>query len=95
MIRFIDLRGQVFLDDTTPHFAFFDTIPDQFVEIAGAQEWFSIEDLQTDMDLEGADTPTWFIDALNRIFGTPHQNWQARFLRLIPPGYFGDSDAHS
>ena len=88
MIRFIDLRGQIFLDDTTPHFAFFDTIPDQFVVIAGAQAWHSIQDLQEDMDLEGRDTPKWLISGLDRIFGLRYKSWQARFLRLIPADYF-------
>ena len=38
MIRFIDLTGQIFLDDDR-YFAWFDTVTDTFVNVNGSQFW--------------------------------------------------------
>ena len=47
MIRFIDLRGQIFLDDPSPYFAFYDTVHDRFLmDVDGAQAWESFEEFK-------------------------------------------------
>ncbi|ROH98267.1 hypothetical protein EGI16_21560 [Chryseobacterium sp. G0240] len=48
MIRFIDLTGQIYLDDEEKSFAFFDTITDKFCEFSGNQYWDNIEDFKND-----------------------------------------------
>jgi len=49
MIRFVDLTGQILLDDDEPQFAFFNTIPDMFVEVDGVQNWHSWTEFQSDV----------------------------------------------
>ncbi len=54
MIRFVDLTGQIGLDDEGD-FAFFDTTTDRFVEMPtdGCQHWATIEDFENDAKAEG------------------------------------------
>ena len=48
MKRFIDLRGQILDpfgdDEKIPHFAFYCTIVDQFLDLHGIQDWRSKRD---------------------------------------------------
>ena len=52
MMRFIDLRGQYFLDDDEPKekqtkiFAYLDTITDQFLIYDGNSIWHSFKDFE-------------------------------------------------
>jgi len=48
MIRFIDLKDQIIQD--THEFAFYNTIPDIFVNIAGNYTWDCIECLREDLN---------------------------------------------
>lgn len=48
MIRFIDLTGQIYLDDVKKSFAFFDTTTDKFLEFSGNQYWDNEEDFKND-----------------------------------------------
>lgn len=48
MIRFIDLTGQIYLDDEEKSFAFFDTVRDKFCEFSGCQHWDSIDEFKDD-----------------------------------------------
>lgn len=48
MLRFIDLTGQIYLDDEEKSFAFFDTVRDKFCEFSGCQQWDSIEEFKND-----------------------------------------------
>jgi hypothetical protein len=54
VIRFIDLGKQIALDETDPswprQFAFFNTIPDQFVKVNGYVVFDSLADLLTEID---------------------------------------------
>ncbi len=47
MIRFIDLTGQIYLDEDEESpikvFAFFDTVTDKFLSFSGFEKWESIE----------------------------------------------------
>ena len=89
MIRFIDLRGQIFLDTTTPHFAYFDTVTDTFCQIGARQQWSSLEDLKHDMDIEDTPESKAMNAELERIWGDPEPyDWRARYFSLIPEGYF-------
>ena len=95
MIRFIDLRGQVFLDSPMPHFAYFDTVTDTFCQIGPRQEWSSLEDLKRDMDLEESPEGKALNKELERIWAEtgpqppdPPHDWRARYFNLIPDGYF-------
>jgi hypothetical protein len=49
MIRFINLTGQIFIDDPEPHFAWFDTITSEFKIFNGSQEWNSWEAFEQDL----------------------------------------------
>ena len=49
MIRFIDLRGQIYFDDdykNSPCFAFFDTIVDRFMTFGDTQTWYGWEEFR-------------------------------------------------
>ena len=68
MIRFIDLRGQIFdvlsqREEQDPQFAFYNTVSDVFVDVNGTQTWDSFEsfeeDCRYDINKNGAD---WDID---------------------------------
>lgn len=48
MIRFIDLTGQIYLDDEEKSFAFFDTVTDKFCMFSGNQYWDNVEDFKND-----------------------------------------------
>ena len=50
MIRFIDLTGQIYLDEEQVSFAFFDTVRDKFCEFNGCQRWDSLKELMDDFD---------------------------------------------
>jgi hypothetical protein len=63
MIRFIDLRGQIDdaeddageslpIDQQRPHFAFYDTITNSFVEVNGSQDWRSKHAFASDFKIE-------------------------------------------
>lgn len=74
MIRFINLTGQIHLDNDL-EFAWYDTIKSEFVEISGCQTWDSWEEFKTDLVMymvEGR-TPEKMQDEM-----------LARFLRLFP-----------
>lgn len=55
MIRFIDLRGQILPGDNSCHFAFFDTIPDQFINLDGYEDWTSWESFAENWENEKQD----------------------------------------
>ena len=48
MIRFINLTGQIFIDDE-PHFAWFDTITDEFMEFNDSQDWHTWDEFVDDL----------------------------------------------
>jgi|GEM_PF-2334607 len=48
MIRFIDLTGQIYLDDNEGSFAFYDTVRDKFYEFSGCQLWDTIDEFKND-----------------------------------------------
>lgn len=56
MIRFIDLGKQIAVDETDPawprQFAFFDTIPDQFIKIEGYVIFDSLADLIEKIEMD-------------------------------------------
>ena len=64
MIRFIDIRNQ----GTGSRFAFWSTVTDQFLEIAGEMAWESLDDLaeivtpDVDFDRLKALCPGWVND---------------------------------
>jgi len=54
MIRFINLTGQIYVvppDDSDPHFAWFDTITDGFMEFNDSQEWHTWNDFVDDLTI--------------------------------------------
>lgn len=61
MIRFIDLGRQIAVDETDPawprQFAFFDTIPDQFIKIEGYVVFDSLADLIEKIELDESLSP--------------------------------------
>ena len=48
MIRFINLTGQILSQDK-PHFAWFDTVRDRFMEFYGNQEWNTWKEFEQDL----------------------------------------------
>ncbi|KKK86887.1 hypothetical protein LCGC14_2758710, partial [marine sediment metagenome] len=48
MIRFINLTGQIFIDDE-PNFAWYDTIIDVFMSFNHSQEWSTWEEFEEDL----------------------------------------------
>ena len=66
MIRFINLTGQILIDDDELHFAWFDTITDEFMQFSGSQAWHSWEDFKRDyIDSYGGET-TFSLEGLER-----------------------------
>lgn len=65
MIRFINLTGQLTLDESDPAFAFFDTVTDKFCTFQGFQTWDSIEEFKK--DYEG--------DDIERFLSLIPKNW--------------------
>ncbi len=49
MIRFINLTGQILIDDTEPHFAWYDTIHSKFLEFNEGQDWHNWSDFHEDL----------------------------------------------
>ena len=49
MIRFINLTGQILIDDDEPHFAWYDTIIDVFMSFNHSQEWHTWEEFEEDL----------------------------------------------
>ena len=49
MIRFINLTGQILIDDDEPHFAWFDTVRNEFIEFNQAQEWHTWGEFSVDL----------------------------------------------
>jgi len=52
MIRFINLTGQIFINDPELHFAWFDTVVDEFMEFYDNQEWNSWEEFDADLTID-------------------------------------------
>ncbi|RQO37964.1 hypothetical protein DBR39_13840 [Chryseobacterium sp. KBW03] len=48
MIRFIDLTGQIYLDEEEVSFAFYDTVRNRFCEFSDTQCWDNIEEFIND-----------------------------------------------
>ncbi|KKM63787.1 hypothetical protein LCGC14_1507960 [marine sediment metagenome] len=76
MIRFINLTGQILIDDPEVNFAWFDTIISQFKTFNDSQEWHSWND---------------FVDDLTEYLKRSHASQDEsvivleRFKRLYPP----------
>ncbi len=49
MIRFINLTGQIFIDDPEVHFAWYDTILSEFMEFDGSQDWNTWKEFEQDL----------------------------------------------
>ena len=49
MIRFINLTGQIFIDDDEPHFAWFDTITSRFMTFDDSQDWNTWKEFEQDL----------------------------------------------
>ncbi|HEC65465.1 MAG TPA: hypothetical protein ENI23_09230 [bacterium] len=49
MIRFINLTGQILIDDPIVHFAWYDTIISQFMEFDDSQDWNTWKEFETDL----------------------------------------------
>ncbi|KKL25929.1 hypothetical protein LCGC14_2400380 [marine sediment metagenome] len=85
MIRFINLTGQIFIDDPEPHFAWFTTITDEFLEFNGSYEWNTWEECKEDVRAHclknnmGSDDTNKYIERLKRLH-------QGNKELLQPPG---------
>ncbi|HEX8556699.1 MAG TPA: hypothetical protein VF668_01280 [Pyrinomonadaceae bacterium] len=55
MFRFINLKNQIM--DETPSFAFYDTVKDKFIELAGTQVWDSWGEFEEFYNLEAGNKP--------------------------------------
>lgn len=74
MIRFIDLRGQIYTSENDPCFTWFNTVTEVFMEFDGSNHFLSLDE---------------FIQAYNAdVLRNESQYPLERFLRLIPDGYF-------
>ena len=49
MIRFINLTGQIFIDDPEVHFAWYDTIISQFMVFDYSQDWHTWKEFEQDL----------------------------------------------
>lgn len=48
MIRFIDLTSQILVHEDEPHFAFYDTVTDEFKSFSGENSWHTKEEFIKD-----------------------------------------------
>ncbi len=60
MIRFINLKGQIYLEDE-PCFAFYNTITDEFITLIGNQTWDDWKEFEKDYYSSNI-THNWDID---------------------------------
>ena len=74
MIRFINLTGQILIDDPEIHFAWFDTVTDEFITFCGCQDWNTWKEFKQDLMLHHSKLGTKDI-----------QKIISRFQRLYPP----------
>lgn len=74
MLRFIDLKGQIYPLDSDPCFAWFSTVTDMFEDFDGKQHWNSLEAFIHDYK------------HTSQLYKIP--NPLERYLNLIPEGYF-------
>lgn len=51
MIRFINLTGQILIDDPEVHFAWYDTIKDKFIAFQDNRSWHTWEKFEQDLRL--------------------------------------------
>ena len=49
MIRFINLTGQIFIDDPEVNFAWYDTVISQFMEFNSSQDWNTWKEFKEDL----------------------------------------------
>jgi len=49
MIRLINLTGQILIDDDEPHFAWFDTVTNEFIKFNDSQDWHSWREFEEDL----------------------------------------------
>ena len=74
MIRFINLTGQILIDDPEVNFAWFDTITDEFMVFCGCQDWNTWKGFEQDLVLH-----------YSRLGTKDIQKIISRFRRLYPP----------
>ena len=75
MIRFINLTGQIFLDDPIVHFAWFNTITSVFMEFNYSQDWHTWKEFEQDLTLHYPGVKKF----------TEKSEAISRFRRLYPP----------
>jgi len=51
MIRFINLTSQILIDDDELHFAWFDTVIDEFMTFNSSQEWHTWNEFVDDLTI--------------------------------------------
>ncbi len=78
MIRFINLTGQILIDDTEPHFAWYDTIHDEFMEFNGSQDWHSWNEFVEDLIIHIKDDRDWSEKIANEVLGRFHKLFQPK-----------------
>ena len=84
MIRFINLTGQIFIDDPQVHFAWFDTIPDEFMTFNGNQDWHTWNDFVDDLTIYLKEKRSaLYIKADNEWYDQRESNVLQRFRKLF------------
>jgi len=78
MIRFINLTGQILIDDPEVNFAWFDTITDEFITFCGCQDWNTWKEFEQDLVLH-------YSRKVLELDTKDIQKMISRFKRLYPP----------
>jgi len=78
MIRYVDLTGQLTLEDDEFYFAWYDTITDQFLSFAGQQTFSSWDDfMEAFKEYVRDEGPTHGYRDLSRFYGLYSRNIEA------------------
>ena len=86
MIRFINLTGQIFIDDDEPHFAWYDTVTNEFMKFNNSQDWHSWKDFVDDLAMYLREKrSTLSIKADNEWYDQREGNVVQRFKKLYQP----------
>ncbi|KKM78785.1 hypothetical protein LCGC14_1356410 [marine sediment metagenome] len=86
MIRFINLTGQILIDDPEVYFAWFDTIVSQFMSFNDSQYWNTWKEFEQDLRIYLKEKrSTLYVSEDNEWYKHREDKIIARFKRLYPP----------
>ncbi len=86
MIRFINLTGQIFIDDPEVNFAWYDTVTSEFMEFNSSQDWNTWKEFEQDLTIYLKEKrSTLYVSEDNEWYKQREDKVVSRFKQLYPP----------